>query len=108
MPVGEIIRYICISGSLVYKVEEKAVIIATSDMIINDMQSDFYYISGGLIEIVNTDKKKEGLEELFKDYFMRLGITFPKGSSILYLKNSSFLYIRNTKQNQQNNIEISN
>ena len=127
MPVGEIIRYICISSNMVYKVEDKAVIIATSDAIIHDMHSDFYYISEGLLDLIknkdfskdledfsedleditkNKNKKQEDIEELFKNYFIALGITFPKGSSILFLKTSPFLYIRNTKQNQQKLKEI--
>lgn len=91
MPVGEIIRYLCLSANLKYKIENNAVIIADPKVAIHHLETKFYALSSNLIPNINSNTKKD-----FKSYFESLGVQFPAGTKVAYIESASRLVVTNT------------
>jgi tetratricopeptide (TPR) repeat protein len=121
MPVGEVIKYICDQLGLKYKVEEFAVIIGDNAKF-QDLETKFYSISAGLLEIVESksgagiDGGLGGLGGIdagggdggpdFQGYFQKLGITFPPGAKIKFVQTAMRLVVTNIPENQDKLQEI--
>lgn len=122
VPIGEVIRYVCLYSGLKYRIEEDAVIIG--DDSIDKMETKFFQIKSGLInsiisnltvDEINLDAKKsfdatsmlatskiEGKKVLSTDlqvYFLQRGLPFPPGSNIAWDSKTSMLVITNTPEN---------
>ena len=124
IPVGEVIKYICDQLNLKYKVEEFAVIIGDNEKF-QQLETNFYTISAGLLEIVQT-KTAEGLggaadaggglgglggggddgSPNFQGYFQQLGISFPPGAKIKFVQGAMRLVVTNTPGNHTKLEEI--
>lgn len=125
IPVGEVIKYICDQLNLKYKVEEFAVIIGDNEKF-QQLETNFYTISAGLLEIVQT-KTAEGLGTVadaggggldglaggggdggpnFQGYFQQLGISFPPGARIKFVQGAMRLVVTNTPENHTKLEEI--
>ena len=125
IPVGEVIKYICDQLNLKYKVEEFAVIIGDNEKF-QQLETNFYTISAGLLEIVQT-KTAEGLDgnaanaggglggltaggggdgPNFQGYFQQLGISFPPGARIKFVQGAMRLVVTNTPENHTKLEEI--
>ena len=122
MPVGEVIKYICDQLGLKYKVEEFAVIIGDNAKF-QDLNTKFYSISAGLLEIVESREASGiggdddlGGDDLgggdvsegpnFEAYFQKLGITFPPGARIKFVQSAMRLVVTNIPENQEKLQEI--
>lgn len=124
VPIGEIIRYVCLYSGLKYRIEEDAVIIG--DDSINQMDTKFFQIKSGLINSIvsninisgkesDPDAKKlidtksfmktsiiqdqKVMSADLKIYFEQRGLPFPPGSSIAWDSKTSKLVITNTPEN---------
>ncbi len=128
IPIGELIRYICLNCGLKYRVEEHAVMIG--DEIPDVMETRYFRVRAALItrivpqeqgekeESIASQKAGTGLFEediLSKDddktakksltaealmaYFAERGIPFPEGAGIAYNRQSSRLSCTNTPEN---------
>ena len=120
MPVGEVIKYICDQLGLKYKVEEFAVIIGDNAKF-QELETNFYSISAGLLEIVE-NKTADGVGDAglgglgdagggdggpdFQGYFQKLGITFPPGAKIKFVQTAMRLVVTNTPENHQKLEEV--
>ena len=125
IPVGEVIKYICDQLNLKYKVEEFAVIIGDNEKF-QQLETNFYTISAGLLEIVQTRTAEGlgggadaggGLDGLavgggddgspnFQGYFQQLGISFPPGAKIKFVQGAMRLVVTNTPENHTKLEEI--
>ena len=116
IPVGEVIKYICEQVGLKYKVEEYAVIIGDNASF-QTLETKFYSISAGLLDIV---ANKEGADivdglgggdeggegDQFKEYFMSLGISFPPGAKMKFVQQAMRLVVTNTPDNHRKLDEV--
>jgi len=115
MPVGELIKYICQQLNLRYKVEEHAVIIGDSGQF-QTLETEFYPISAGFLEIVETKSTGGGgLDGIdgeeadgpnFQTYFSDMGITVPPGAKIKFVQSAMRLVVTNTPANHDRLKEI--
>lgn len=116
MPVGELIKYICQQLSLRYKVEEHAIIIGDSADF-QTLETNFYTISAGLLEIIETKSTDGGLDGLdageeasegskFQSYFSDMGISFPPGAKIKFVAGAMRLVVTNTPDNHERLKEV--
>ncbi len=119
IPLGEVIRYVCLGAGLKFRVESNAVVIADKSQPLDDLETRFYSIEAGVLESAKTRKslaalkgkdgdsgdsgdsgdeeagKKQTLEELFRGF----GVDFPQGSRITYNPRASKLIVHNTPEN---------
>ena len=110
MPVGELIKYICEQVGLKYKVEEYAVIIGDNASF-QTLETKFYSISAGLLDIVSNKEAEDLIDGLggdeggekgqFKDYFSNLGISFPPGAKVKFVQQAMRLVVTNTPDNHR-------
>lgn len=106
IPLGEAIRYICRSGNLKYRVEKFAVVIASQDVALDELETRIYPVEqeafselgGGGEEGGEGAEAAEGGSSI-EPYFRNRGITFPEGSKIVYDNRISRLIATNTPDN---------
>ena len=123
MPIGEIIRYICISSNLKYKVDTHAVIVADPKVQVDDMVTRFYPVNsqvfstiaetgaggggddlvGGIGEVAGGEDEKS-----VENYLKAMGVQFAAGSTVAYLRGVSRLVVTNTVTEQRRIQEILN
>ena len=123
MPIGEIIRYICIAAGLKYKVDDHAVVIADPRVQIDEMVIRFYPVNsqvfaaikdtaagdGGGADLVGGIEDVAGEDEgNVKQYLEAMGVQFPAGANVAYLPNVSRLVVTNTVTEQRRVQEIIN
>lgn len=100
MPIGEIVRYICISSNLKFKVDKHAVIVADQNIQLEQMVTRFYPVRSKFMSIISDlkgDKKTRA-------YFESLGVNFSTGADVAYLEGVSRLVVTNTN-NEQSKIQ---
>ncbi|NQZ58191.1 MAG: hypothetical protein HRT88_12095, partial [Lentisphaeraceae bacterium] len=107
MPIGEIIRYICLSSGVKYKIEEHAVVIADPRVAIDEVVTRFYPVSSNVFaSIAETgatggDDDLGGLDEgdseavSVKNYLEGTGVKFAAGAKVKYLEGISRLIFTN-------------
>ncbi|MCH2205118.1 MAG: hypothetical protein MK132_04505 [Lentisphaerales bacterium] len=115
IPVGEVIKYICEQVGLKYKVEEFAVIIGDNASF-QTLETKFYSISAGLLDIVSNKEAADIVDGLgggeggggdqFKDYFTSLGISFPPGAKMKFVQQAMRLVVTNTPDNHRKLEEV--
>lgn len=124
VPIGEIIRYVCLYSGLKYRIEEDAVVIG--DDSIDKMTTQFFPIRSGLINsivsnlsvddvdlsvkksfdatsMLNTSKILEAkvTSANLQAYFLQRGLPFPPGSNIAWDSKTSMLVITNSPENMR-------
>lgn len=124
VPIGEIIRYVCLSTGLKFRIEEDAVVIG--DDSIDQMKTQFFQIRSGLINSIisnlNVDNKtitsddkefydtktllstsiiqdQKVMSSDLQAYFIKRGLPFPHGANIAWDSKTSMLVITNTPEN---------
>jgi len=58
LPLGEVIRYLCLVAGLQFAVEDAAVVIADEDVAMSKMETRFYQLEAGVIDTKPTRKAK--------------------------------------------------
>ncbi|HJO92225.1 MAG TPA: hypothetical protein QF753_02395 [Victivallales bacterium] len=124
VPIGEAIKYVCLSAGLKYKIEEHAIIIGNEA--IDEMTTKFFQIESGLINSIlsnitlvtdefsgvgtnfyDTSEFGQGItgetadisSEQLKNYFVERGVPFPDNSTIAWDNKTSTLIITNSSTN---------
>ena len=122
MPIGEIIRFICISGGLKYKVDDHAVIIADPRVKIDEMVTRFYPVTSQVFSAIKDNATGDGGTDLVggiddvvgegegnvKEYLEAMGVQFPAGANVSYLPGVARLVVTNTITEQRRVQEIIN
>ena len=111
IPLGKLIDLIAQAQGLHVKIEEHMVIIAEKNVQLTLLETQFYSMPAGVIDIVPTKKAEdltgagiERVEEGEKDwigYFTEMGIAFPPGAKVIYVPSVNRLVVTNTSQNNQ-------
>jgi len=118
IPLGEVIRYVCMGAGLKYRVEPSAVIIADKSFPLDDLETRFYSVEAGVFETVRTKTSGAGFRtgtgeeepaeavtdektsaQNLMQIFTDLGVDFPQGSKISYNARTSKLIVHNTPEN---------
>ncbi|MFA5204915.1 MAG: hypothetical protein WC708_10990 [Lentisphaeria bacterium] len=123
VPLGEVIRYICMGTGLKYVVDTNAVVIADKSVPLKDLETRFYSVEAGVLDSTKTRKAKsikgkEGDSEeedtgaegasaggvatdaqSLKAFFQSFGVDFPTGSRVAYNQRTSKLIVHNTPEN---------
>jgi type II secretory pathway component GspD/PulD (secretin) len=124
VPIGEAIKYVCLSAGLKYIIEEHAIIIGNEA--IDEMITKFFQIESGLINSIlssitlSTDEfsgvgtnfydtsefgQSVGTEtneittQQLKNYFVERGVPFPENSTIAWDNKTSTLIVTNSSTN---------
>ncbi|OGV63771.1 MAG: hypothetical protein A3K19_05085 [Lentisphaerae bacterium RIFOXYB12_FULL_65_16] len=58
LPLGEVIRYVCLSAGLHYGVEDSAVVVADQSVSLAGMETRFYRVEAGVLDAPRTRKAK--------------------------------------------------
>lgn len=96
IPLGEAIRYVCRAGNLKYRIEKFAVVLASNDVPLDEVETRIYPLEQEAIETIGG---AQATPEVVKEHFERRGITFPTGAQIVYDSNISRLIATNTPDN---------
>ena len=59
MPLGEVLRYVCLQANLQYHVDREAVVIADTITPVAEMQTKAYPIRAGTLETIETRKRAQ-------------------------------------------------
>ena len=54
MPLGEVVRYVCLAAGLEYKIDDNAVIIADRGVPLDRMETRFYSVNAGVLDTTPT------------------------------------------------------
>jgi len=54
MPLGELVRYVCLAAGLQYKIDDNAVIIADRGAPLDRMETRFYSVNAGVLDSMPT------------------------------------------------------
>jgi len=92
--LGDAIRYICRAANLKYRVEKYAVVIAASDVPIDDVETRIYPIENEAIDSIGG-----GDTDAVRQHFESRGVNFPAGAKIVYDSRISRLIATNTPEN---------
>ncbi|OGV75413.1 MAG: hypothetical protein A3K19_12795 [Lentisphaerae bacterium RIFOXYB12_FULL_65_16] len=123
IPLGEVIRYICMGAGLKFRVESNAVIIADKSIALDEMETRYYPVEAGVLDASKTRSAKAmdfgeggggnewsdddaggkpdaaGDEALLRGIFTGFGVDFPQGSSVAYYQRTGKLIVKNTPDN---------
>ncbi len=116
VPLGEVIKFVCLATNLKRSIEPHAVIISDTEISQEEMITRFFPVGADLFEgggggggggddwdLMGGDAEDDGGnaggdETDVKSYFTNLGVSFPKGATIHYDKRISKLIVRNTEK----------
>ena len=93
IPLEAAIKYICNQANLKYRIEKYAVVIASPDVKLEDVETKIYPIEKDFINL--------GADEDIKSSFESRGISFPAGAAIVYDESIGRLIVTNTPENLQ-------
>lgn len=126
IPLGEAIRYITLAANLKFRVDTNAVLIASKDMVWDEMETRFYSVEAGVLDLGAGGGGGGGgggaeggfgdfgggfdegggaapaagaSGEALKSFFSELGVDFPAGSRIAYNERAGKLVVTNTPRN---------
>lgn len=104
IPLGEAIRYICRGANLKYRIEKYAVVIATQEIPLDDLETRIYALETEAISTVGgqsgeTGADTTGSSSAVQEYFKNRGIQFPEGARIVFDGRISRLIATNTPDN---------
>ena len=111
IPLGKLIDLIAQAQGLNVKIEEHMLILAEPDVQLSLLETQFYSMPAGVMDIVPTKKSEDltgaGIEAADGDakdwvgYFEQMGISFPPGAKVTYVASVNRLVVTNTSQNNQ-------
>jgi type II secretory pathway component GspD/PulD (secretin) len=99
LSLGEAIRNICIAADMNYRVEEFAVVVASKNVALDNLETRIYPVEEAFSEVAGGEEGEEGATTSVKDYFMRRGIAFPAEARVVYDNSISRLIATNTHEN---------
>lgn len=125
VPLGEVLRYVCLGANLKYRVENYAVVIADKNAPLENMDTRFYPVEAGVFDAARTlegaemrgssnrgggrgeggevtsttDRSTTSDSTKLQAFFKDFGVEFPSGSSIAYNPRTSKLVVKNTPEN---------
>ncbi len=100
IPLGDAISYICRAANLKHRVEKYAVVIASNDVPLDEVETKIYPLDSEAIDSIGEDSDE------VRKYFESRGIVFPAGSKIVYDNRISRLIATNTPENLRKIEEI--
>ncbi len=92
-PLETVVKYICNQANLKYRIDDNAVIIASKDVPLDDVQTKVYPVEKSAIKL------REG--ESIQDFFTERGVTFDAGASVVYKEYIGRLIVTNTPKELQ-------
>ncbi len=92
-PLETVVKYICNQANLKYRIDDNAVIIASKDVPLDDVQTKVYPVEKSAIKL------REG--ESIEDFFKERGMTFDAGASAVYKEYIGRLIVTNTPKELQ-------
>jgi len=99
IPLGEAIRYICRGANLKYRIEKHAVVIASQDVALDELETRIYPVEQESMSEIGGDGGEEGGTSSMVRYFRQRGVSFPEGSRAVYDPRISRLIATNTPEN---------
>ena len=120
IPVGELIRYICQNAGLKYKIDGNLVKIASADVQILDMETKFFPVPAGFLDLVTrthadggglgdggpaagpaavpdaTGAAPEG--DAVRQHFVDFGVKFDTGANVTFIQSVNQLVVTNTAE----------
>ena len=99
LSLGEAIRNICIAADMNYRVEEYAVVIASKNVALDNLETRIYPVEQDAFAEMGAEEVENGATTSVKDYFIRRGIAFPGEARIVYDNSISRLIATNTTEN---------
>ncbi len=100
--LDEAIRYICRAANLKYRVEKYAVVIASQDIPLDEVETRIYPLEQEALEAIGGGEDVDAVME----HFRSRGVGFPTGAKIVYDSNISRLVATNTPENLKKIEEI--
>ncbi|EDM25237.1 Peptidase M41, FtsH [Lentisphaera araneosa HTCC2155] len=113
VPMGKLLELIVQSQGLNMKIEEHTVIIAEPNVKLELMETKFFNVPAGMLEIIPTsdsldlvdsglgERGGDGAGQNWSDYFKNMGVTFPAGAKLSYVASVNRLVVTNTVNNNQ-------
>lgn len=99
--LGTAIEYISRLSNLKFRVEKHAVIIASKDVALDELETKIYPLDKEALDIIGTSD-----QEAVKKHFGNRGIEFPTGAKIVYDSRIGRLIVTNTPDNLRKIEEI--
>lgn len=116
IPLGEVIRYICMGAGLKSRIESHAVIIADQSVPFETLETRFYPVEAGVLDAERTRSGNLAIGEGdawgggaaadggaaqvdLQEFFTGLGVDFPADSKISYFQRTGRLIVHNTPEN---------
>ncbi len=127
VPLGAVLRYVCMAANLKFRVENVAIMIADKNEALDEMETRFYPIEANVIEtkgttikagggfargggggggnnnqndaITVTDADSSADAAKLQDIFKQYGVEFPRGATITFNQRLSQLVVKNTPEN---------
>ncbi len=96
--LGEAIYFLCKAAKLKYRVEKYAVVIASEDIPLDDLETKVFPLEHAALADIGGGEDPAMLKKHFEDR----GIAFPQGSRIVYDPRISRLIVTNTLDNLSN------
>lgn len=113
VPMGKLLELIVQSQGLNMKIEEHTVIIAEPNVKLELMETKFFNVPAGMLEIIPTSdsldlvdagigkRGGDGAGQNWSEYFKNMGVTFPAGAKLSYVASVNRLVVTNTVNNNQ-------
>ena len=95
LPVGDIIRYVCMAANVSYRIDPSVVVILPRSQTPDLMETRFYSLDVGWV-FARGDRMDD---KEMREFFESKGITFPEGARIGYYQRQSKLAVTNTAEN---------
>ncbi|WDE96021.1 hypothetical protein PQO03_09875 [Lentisphaera profundi] len=111
IPMGKLLELIVQSQGLNMKIEEHMVVIAEPNVQLDLMETKFFNVPAGMLEIIPTRDNLNLVEETagvtrdnssgqdWTAYFRNMGVTFPAGAKLSYVASVNRLVVTNTVNN---------
>ncbi len=105
IPLGEVIRYLCMGSGRRYHVEDDRVVVAHKELPLAALFTETSTVRRGVLDFRRPDQ--EAAEDWphgfvsrdVRGFFMNFGVSFPAGARAFYDPRTSALTVRNTPEN---------
>ncbi len=91
--LGSVLKFLCQSAGLKYKIDDSAVVIAAKDIPFGEMETRVFPVDADEVAPMGSD------EASIMQYLKQNGVSWPYGSTLLYNTRSSRLSVTNTEEN---------
>jgi general secretion pathway protein D len=100
--LGEVIRFLCQAAKLKFRVEKYAVVIASENIPLDDLETKIFPVEQGSLAAIGGGEDPLALKKHFEDR----GIKFPDGAKVVYDSRISRLIATNTIENLRKMEEV--